>query len=107
MVTEFCARQSNQGVVVFSPITHSHELAKFGTPTKWEFWRQIDIEFIRRSGFLVVLMLEGWKNSVGVQAEIKLAKEFDIPIMYLKYEDNITQQFSPDEQKELFFNSTL
>lgn len=107
MVTEFCARQSNQGVVVFSPITHSHELAKYGTPTKWDFWRNIDTEFICRCNFLVVLMLDGWRTSVGVQAEIKIAQDLNIPVMYLNYDDNITQQFSKDEQHDLFFITNL
>ena len=103
MVTEFCARQSRLGVVVFSPITHSHELAKYGTPSVWEFWKQIDVEFLRRSSFLIILMLDGWRDSVGVQAEIKLAQDLDVPFMYLNYDENIPTQFNDEEKEKYFF----
>lgn len=49
----------------------------------WLFWRRVDTEYLRVSRKLVVLMLPGWEVSVGVQAEIKLAKSMDLPIVYL------------------------
>ena len=104
-VTEFCARQSNLGVVVFSPITHSHEIAKYGTPTVWSFWKNIDIEFIQRCAFLVVLKLDGWQDSVGVTAEITLAKEYGATIMYLDYNENIPTGFSHSECENYFFKT--
>jgi hypothetical protein len=30
-----------------------------------------------------VLMLDGWEDSVGVTAEIAMAREYDIPVKYL------------------------
>lgn len=33
---------------------------------------------------LVVLLLPGWRESEGVQAEIDLALELDLPIRYLE-----------------------
>ncbi|MBU1783170.1 DUF4406 domain-containing protein, partial [Patescibacteria group bacterium] len=36
---------------------------------------------------LYVLKLDGWEESVGVQAEIKMAKELDLEIEYLNYEN--------------------
>ena len=32
---------------------------------------------------VVVLMLDGWRESVGVQAEIAIARELEKPITYL------------------------
>jgi len=103
MVTEFCARQSRLGAVVFSPITHSHEIAKYGTSTKWDFWRNIDIEFLRRCAYLVVLKLEGWQDSVGVQAEIELARESGITVIYIDYHENLPGFFSISECENNFF----
>ena len=34
---------------------------------------------------LMVLMLDGWVESVGVQAEIKIAKELGIPVQYIPW----------------------
>lgn len=69
---------------VFSPITHSaplHDIA--GMRGDWSFWKRIDTEYLRVSRRLVVLKIPGWEESVGVQAEIRLAKQMDIPIVYL------------------------
>lgn len=71
------------GVTVFSPIAHSHPIARFGMPTSWEFWSQVDREYLSRCDVLAVLTLAGWRESVGVQAEIKLAHQMGIPIVFV------------------------
>lgn len=48
------------GIVVFSPIAHSHPIAQFGMPTNWEFWSHLDREFLARCDMLAVLTLPGW-----------------------------------------------
>lgn len=73
-----------QGVIVFSPITHSHIIAnEQEMPTTWKFWREQDLEFLKRSQRLVVLTLPGWEESEGVTEEIKTAKQLDIEVEYL------------------------
>lgn len=71
------------GVTVFSPIAHSHPIACFGMPTSWEFWSQVDREYLSRCDVLAVLTLAGWRESVGVQAEIELARKMGIPVVYV------------------------
>lgn len=71
------------GHVVFSPIVHAHPLVRFDLPTGWDYWERIDREHLRRCDEVVVLMLDGWRESRGVQAEIGLAKEMELPIRYL------------------------
>jgi hypothetical protein len=73
-----------EGLNVFSPITHSHPLYELGMRGDWDFWKRVDIEYIRLSEKIVVLMLPGWLESKGVTAEIKIAKEMGIPIEYLQ-----------------------
>lgn len=77
------ARLMLAGHVVFSPIVHSHPLVGHGLPTAWDFWERVDREHLRRSDALVVLMLDGWRDSVGVAAEIRIAAEFSKPVGYL------------------------
>jgi len=71
------------GVVVFSPIAHSHPIANYGLPTSWNFWERVDREYLARCDLLAVLTIPGWRESTGVQAEIGIAKELGLPIVYV------------------------
>ena len=73
-------------LIVFSPIAHSHALVEYGLPTDWAFWERFDRAHLERCDLLLVLMLEGWKTSVGVQAEIRIAREMGKPVRYLEAE---------------------
>ena len=75
------------GQSVFSPIVYSHPLTAYGVPTDWSFWWRYDREMLSRCDRLVVLMLPGWQESVGVQAEIQLAREMDKPVSFLDPEE--------------------
>ena len=74
------------GHAVFSPIAHCHPLVEFGLPTDWEFWQRCDIEHLKRCDEVVVLTLDGWEASAGVQAEIRIATELGRPVSYLEPE---------------------
>lgn len=74
------------GLTVFSPIAHSHALVEHGLPADWKFWERFDHAYLERCDLLVVLMLAGWKISVGVQAEIRIARELGKPVSYLEAE---------------------
>jgi hypothetical protein len=69
------------GIAVFSPIAHSHPIAQFGVPTTWDFWQRVDRQYLRHCRALLVLRLSGWETSVGVQAEIELARLWGIPVI--------------------------
>lgn len=77
------ARLIEAGHVVFSPIAHGHPIAQHGLPADWTFWEPFDREHLERSDEVVLLMLDGWQESVGVQAEIQIARELGKPIRYL------------------------
>lgn len=71
------------GLVVFSPIVHSHPLVAFALPTGWDFWERIDRAYLARCDELVVLTLDGWDESAGVRAEIALARDVGKPVRFL------------------------
>ena len=72
------------GKHVFSPVTHCHPLAEIGDlPKDWEFWKAYDTVMLSRCDRVWVLMLEGWKESTGVNAEIKIAEELGKPVEYI------------------------
>jgi hypothetical protein len=73
-----------KGWNVFSPIVHSHPLAEAGLQGDWDFWRLIDTEYLSVSARMVVLAIEGWRESVGVQAEIKIAERMGIRVYFMR-----------------------
>lgn len=68
---------------VFSPISHCHPIALEGDlPLGWQDWAEYDYEMLSHCSELIVLMLDGWKESEGVQAEIEIAKTLGLDILY-------------------------
>jgi len=83
-VCEVAARLMRNGMKIFSPIAHSYPIAQHGLPlTEWNFWEEMDREHLEHCTHLIVLMLDGWEQSVGVQAEIKMAREMGKPVTFL------------------------
>jgi len=72
-----------QGKFVFSPIVHSHPLALCGLGGTWKDWAAWDEAFMRRCSSVLVLQLDGWQHSVGVQAEIEMAARLGKMVAYL------------------------
>jgi hypothetical protein len=74
------------GFMVFSPVVHSHPLVAFGLPSDWTFWERADREHLTRCDEVLVLTLDGWEQSIGLAAEIEIAKELGKPFRYLSLE---------------------
>ncbi len=84
-VNRVAARLMSQGHLVFSPISHTHPIALAGDlPKGWEFWAAYDLTFIEWADELHVYMQDGWENSVGVTAELALAKKMNKPVVYIE-----------------------
>ena len=76
------------GKIVFSPITHCHPMTKYyDLPGNWEFWCEFDRFFISKAECIHVLMLDDWESSKGVKAELGIARELNIPVMYINKEN--------------------
>lgn len=76
------AQLMREGHVVFSPVAHSHPLTAYGLPGDWAFWERHDRVHLERCDEVVVLMLDGWEESEGVQAEIAVAQRLGKPVSY-------------------------
>jgi len=73
------------GEIVFSPISHSHPIAEAGgLPLDFDYWKTFDEWFISRCDKVVVLKLPGWKESVGVKAEVLMAIRLGKDVEYMK-----------------------
>jgi hypothetical protein len=74
-----------RGMFVFSPITHSHPIATTcGLPGDWQFWQKYDEAFLSCCHTLIVLCLLDWEKSVGVHAEIEIARTHGIKIIMME-----------------------
>lgn len=76
------------GLAVFSPIAHNHhvnvacKMAHEDGASRWAFWKRFDLLMIDRSDAVIVLRINGWRESRGVTAEIEHAHRTGKPVYY-------------------------
>lgn len=75
-----------QGVVVFCPISHSHPISEAmnGGHMDHEAWMAQDLPILAHASRLIVLKLDGWRESRGVTEEIEFARDNGIPVEYME-----------------------
>lgn len=74
-----------QSYLVFSPVAHSHAIAVgWGLPLGFDFWGEFDRRMIQPCDAFAILMIPGWQESTGVQAEATLAQKFGKPTLFLE-----------------------
>ena len=74
------AKLSLQGHYIFSPLTHNEILVDLVRNLPGEHWLQFDLVILSICQRLLILKLEGWESSKGIQIEIAFAKENGISI---------------------------
>ena len=83
-INELAARLMKEGEFVFSPISHCHPIAKVGDlPKDWSYWNDYCVLMMKNCQKMIVLMVDGWKESIGVTEEIKIANERGIEVEYV------------------------
>jgi hypothetical protein len=75
------ARFMRKGVLLFSPIAHTHPIAQFDLPKDWTFWARYDRFILEKCCGVLVLMLDGWEQSKGVAGELLIAAELGLPVL--------------------------
>ena len=100
--TAWCLRHS---LWVYSPIVHCHALCEaYQMPSDAEFWKEYNFAMLARSSKLLLLNIDGWKESKGVAAEIAEAYRLHLPIRLITPRSQYvppTYIFSSFEQHEL------
>ena len=85
----YSARMMAAGLLVFSPISHTHQIALAGDlPKGWDFWERYDRAYLGICRAMVVLCLRGWEQSKGVQEEIKIMDDLKRPVWYIQDYNN-------------------
>ncbi len=83
-VNKVAARLMQAGHLVFSPISHGHPIQAAGDlPTDWGYWQRYCEKMLSVCTSLVIVKLDGWKESVGVAAEFELAKKFGLLTVFI------------------------
>lgn len=73
-VQRVCAELARRHINVFSPIAHWHPISVVhNLPHEFLFWEELDRKMIRALDEFWILTLDGWTESVGVKAEIRIA----------------------------------
>lgn len=75
-----------RGKLVFSPIAHSHPIEQHFDDQRIEghdFWLKQDFAVLRHASEILVLRLDGWEKSFGINAEVQLAAQLGIPVHYI------------------------
>ena len=79
---KYTIRQFQCGLPLYSPIVYSAAIAAHNLP--WDFWMKFDRPFLKAADRVWVLMLDGWKESKGVQAEIGIARKLGKHVAYVE-----------------------
>ena len=83
-VCRVASRLMRENVHVFSPIAHTHSIAKMGgLPTGWDFWHRYDKIMLDACYGMIIVPLKGWAESKGVKGEIELTVKMKKPIYKL------------------------
>lgn len=85
LACQVAAKLISRRIVVYSPVAYTHPMVQHdpSLPTNWDFWRSLDEEFLKICDELWIILLSGWKESIGVRGEIILAKRLHKPIFCL------------------------
>lgn len=87
IAAKVCGQLLKKDVHAWSPIVHNHSMMKTFNQFTLEERRtkilEFDFSLLRASKGMIVLKIDGWKESFGVKAEIELCQKLSIPIKYL------------------------
>jgi hypothetical protein len=86
--TEACkqaALLSDEGISVFSPIVHSHNIAYYTKLLSHASanWVDLDMPMVRAARGVIVCMLPGWEQSAGIHRECNEAIKLGKPVIHM------------------------
>lgn len=84
-VTQAADALMGAGFAVHAPIVQSAQLRRVSAGARersHEDWLKLDLATLDRTDALVVLCIDGWAESAGIETETQHAKAVGIPIVY-------------------------
>lgn len=84
MAQLYTAQQLRLKIPIFSPIVYGYQFEKdFNFAGDAETWKHLNNAMLHACSEVHVLMLPGWRKSIGVAAETRLANIYNKPISYM------------------------
>lgn len=77
------AKLMREGHFTVSPLHKTETANREKIPSDWVYWEQYSYELLDKCEELIVLMMPGWVESIGVQGEIAYATKLGLPIRYI------------------------
>jgi hypothetical protein len=70
-----------RGELVFAPVAYGHSLEeRLDKNFPYEYWIRWSKVMLSGASRLYVLTITGWQESKGIEVEVKLAAELNIPV---------------------------
>ena len=77
------------GIHTISPLSKHFMLAYEALPGDYVYWGEYSHKLMQRVDGVYVICVPGWEESVGVQDEIRLAKQLNLPIILVDEQGNV------------------
>lgn len=90
------ARLINKGHFVVSPLYNHFILHHEDLPGDWDYWQHYSRATLAQCKAIIVLMIDGYSDSKGVQGEIEFATERGIRVYYLSVEEILNEDSNID-----------
>ena len=82
-----------QGLMIVTPLS-AHYLLKYqDLPGDWAYWKEYSTLLLTACDTLILLPLPGWQESIGVTAELELARQLDLPCYQYNVDNHSLEKF--------------
>ena len=79
-----------RGIYTVSPLLKHFIVHYTDLPTDWNYWKGYSDTVMCAVDRVIIVMMDGWEESVGVQAEIKMANHLGIKVEYVNENGGIS-----------------
>ena len=85
----FTAALLRKGVKVYSPIAHTHPVAKYGVldPLDHNIWIPFDEAMMKAADAIAIMQMEGWMEGVGIAHELSFFRKAGKAVYFIKPEE--------------------
>ncbi len=80
---EIDANLNKAGYFTVSPLHKVETCKQGGLADDWNFWSEYSYKLLAICDAMMVITLDGWEQSVGLQAEIEYCNKNKIPVQYI------------------------
>lgn len=91
------AKLVQDGYYTMSPLSKHWILQYEDLPGDWQFWQGYGTEMLAKCDIICVVCMPGWRESTGVQAELKMAYDRGMVVIFVNEQG---ERIYPDQEKQ-------